>query len=369
MQRSVLHVAPALWSGAGSVITRLAEDQARRGPVIVVTSSRRGLDRDWPEYRRRLRSAGVVHAAIDLLSRDRHVFRASVGRLRDLIERHRPDVVHAHAGVPSLAAVLARAASRTQPRVIGQMYSWNPTRPPRMNVEDGLGFGATDRVVCSARAYEALLLDYGVARRQLVYLPWGLPLDSLPCREHVAPAASARPRRIGFVGRIEPRKNQLTLVAVAATLQRRFPGLQLELVGPVADADYAARIHAAIREQSLSGITVTEQVPNPHAFSRTWDLFVSLSTDEGQGLAALEAMALGVPVAARLVAGISDFLIDGRTGVALPSASIRAISRTIADALENERHLLRLARQARRLVERRYDWRQTVAAFDRLYGA
>jgi len=169
--------------------------------------------------------------------------------------------------------------------------------------------------------------------------------------------------------RARPRLLVSTLVAIAATLRRRFPGLQLELVGPVADADYAARIHAAIREQALSGITIKGQVPDPHACTRTWDLFVSLSTDEGQGLAALEAMALGVPVAARPVAGISDFLIDGRTGVALSSASTRAISRTIGDALENQRQLLRLARQARRLVERRYDWRQTVAAFDRLYGA
>ena len=224
MRPPVLHVAPALWSGAGSVITRLAAAQSRYGQVIVTTTARRGRDRDWPEYRRRLRSAGVDQITVDLLSRERDVFRASVDRLIDLINRYRPAVVHGHAGVPTLAAAIARAASRTSPRLVGQMYSWNPERPAWMNQQDALGFGAADRVVCSARAYEALLQQYGVPRARLVYLPWGLQLDALPCRRVKSSRLGHRAPVIGFIGRIEPRKGQLDLVRVAAALGAAYLG-------------------------------------------------------------------------------------------------------------------------------------------------
>jgi glycogen(starch) synthase len=173
---------------------------------------------------------------------------------------------------------------------------------------------------------------------------------------------------IGFIGRIEPRKGQLDLVRVAAALGHRFPRLRLELVGPVADEGYASTIRQLIREQRLAGVTIRGHVRDPHARARAWDLFVSLSADEGQGLAVLEAMALGVPVAARPVAGISDFLTDGQTGVALPTASVSAITRTLADALEQPERLERMAWRARRLVERRYDWTRMLDRFDRLYG-
>jgi glycosyltransferase involved in cell wall biosynthesis len=367
MRPPILHVAPALWSGAGSVITRLAEAQSQRGPVIVTTSSRRGLERDWPEYRRRLRAAGVAHRSINLLTRDRHDFVQSVARLVRLIDAVRPAVVHAHAGVPSLAAVLASASARERPLVIGQMYSWGPDRPEWMNIEDTLGFSATDRVICSSRTYCDVLRGYGVAGHRLVYLPWGLSLGDLPWG---TPSwdGSQRPPRLGFLGRIEPRKNQLQLIKLLPKVQRHFPGASLELVGPVADRDYARSIAGLIARDQITGVTMTGQLAAPTERVRKWDLFVSLSADEGQGLAVLEAMALGVPVAARPVAGLSDFLVGDRNGTLLQARTNRGMAETIVGALSQPATLARMARRARRLVEERYDWRATVRAFDSLYG-
>jgi glycosyltransferase involved in cell wall biosynthesis len=101
---------------------------------------------------------------------------------------------------------------------------------------------------------------------------------------------------------------------------------------------------------------------------RRWDLFVSLSSDEGQGLAVLEAMALGVLVAARPVAGISDFLTDGETGVAVAGASVTAAATAMRDALSNPARMTAIATRARRLVERRYSWERTVQVLEGVYG-
>jgi glycosyltransferase involved in cell wall biosynthesis len=366
MRAPVLHVIQFLWSGAGGVLTRLCEAQRRNGPVAIVTTGRHGDQPDWPAYRARLRRAGVTHHTIDFFHREDGRFWSRVAELTDLVRDLRPAVIHAHAGVPACAAVIARAISGHRARVIGQMYSWGPNRPEWMNQQDMWGFSQADRVIASAHAYSDLLVRYGVPARKLVYLPWGLPLEDLPLRNGT-PRRATTPT-IGFVGRIEPRKGQLELVDAFVRVRKACPAARLDLVGPVADDQYAARVHATIEKHDLRDVvTVTGDVRDVRPYLRRWDLFVSLSSDEGQGLAVLEAMAIGVPVAARRVAGISDFLVHGRTGFAIDRTSAAGVADAIVSALSSPSRLRTVAQEARRVVERKYSWARTLKAFERLY--
>ena len=247
MRPPVLHVIPHLWSGAGGVVTRLCEEQRRHGPVAIVTAGDSGANADWAAYRTRLRRAGVEHRTIDFFSRDQSTFWSSASALAGVIRELEPGVIHAHAGVPSSGAAIARTLSGAPTRLIGQMYSWGPNRPEWMDAQDLWGFARTDRVVCSADAYRDLLIRHGVPTRKLIYLPWGLPLDELPWRQ---PRRSSRPV-IGFVGRIEPRKGQLELAKTFARIRRILPAARLELVGPIADQSYATALGAYIARAKL----------------------------------------------------------------------------------------------------------------------
>lgn len=362
---SILHIIPHLWSGAGGVLTRLCEDQARRGPVTIVTAGSAGAQPDWQTYRARLRRAGVTHHTIDFYSREQATFWSSTTKLARLIAALKPAVIHAHAGVPACGAAIARRMSGHRARLIGQMYSWGPNRPQWMNEQDVWGLGQCDRVVCSADAYWDVLIDGGVPKRKLTYLPWGLPLEQLEYRGDRIVNTDAPV--IGFVGRIEPRKGQLALVNAFGGLRKRFPHARLELVGPVADAGYAKSIRQAIRAAGLTrAVSMLGSVPDVPALVRHWDLFVSMSSDEGQGLAALEAMAIGVAVLARPVAGIVDFVEHERTGFMIDSASARRVAAAMAGALTSN-ETCRINRRARRLVERSYSWERTVTSFERIY--
>ena len=368
MKPRVLHVIPFLWSGAGNVVSRLCLSQQSRAEVAIVTSdTSKGL-RDWPAYRRRLAAAGVAHQAIDLFDRDAATFWNSVGALGRLVAAWRPDVVHTHAGVPACAAAAVRDMVRHPFRLVNHVYNWGLDRPEWMNTMDLSGIRRADRVICSATAYGDLLRRHGIPERRIAYIPWGLDLDAIR-----AEATRGRRRRaagpvIGCLGRIEPRKGQLELVRGFARYQLRAPDARLELVGPIADADYAARVANAIRDLGLEqSVTLTGHVRQPYARVAGWDLLVSLASDEGQGLAVLEAMALGVPVLARSVAGVEDYFVDGVNGWACPGSSARTVTRGIRRALADP-HRARIVASARRMIDRRYGWDRTVTAIERLYG-
>lgn len=366
MSVPILHVAPFLWSGAGRVITDLCLAQARRGPVVLVTTGRHGDLADWPSYRRALAQGGVRHLALDTFHRDAATVWSSAAALATHLSALRPRVIHAHAGMPTGVAALARDIAGRHVPLVAQMYSWGPDRPDWMNAQDLWAFRQADVVVSSAHAYSRLLREGGVPARRLVYLPWGLRLDTLP-RRAPRPVDAAAPR-LGAIGRIEPRKGQLALVEGFAAFRRRVPGARLDLVGPVADRAYAAALDDAIRRTGVTGaVRVRGRVRDVAAIAAGWDLAVSMSSDEGQGLAVLEAMALGVPVLARPVAGIEDFLRDGTTGWTVRGTAPATVAAAIRRALDDAGRRAAVIDRARRMVEQRYDWTRMLRQFDEIY--
>jgi glycosyltransferase involved in cell wall biosynthesis len=367
MRPRVLHVIPFLWSGAGHVVSQLAVAQrVGRDVALVSSGTSRGLH-DWPAYRRRLRAAGVRHHAIDFFDRDSATFCAGVEALARLVSAWRPAVVHTHAGVPACAAAVVRDAVSHRFRHVNHVYNWGAGRPQWMNTMDLSGIRRADRVICSARAYETLLRTHGVASTRLRYIPWGLDLDAFDFGTNTSDDRRRVAPRIGFVGRIEPRKGQLDLVNAFARLWQRVPGARLELIGPVADEAYASAIARVVRAHRLtSAVTLRGHVRDPWAHASRWDLFVSLASDEGQGLAVLEAMAAGVPVVARRAAGIDDYLEDGLNGWSCPTSTPAGVVHAMTRALSDSR-TERIRTRARTMVERRYNWTTTVRLIDRTY--
>jgi glycosyltransferase involved in cell wall biosynthesis len=246
-----------------------------------------------------------------------------------------------------------------------------------MDTMDLVGFARADRVVVSADKYARLLLKGGVKKSKLAYIPWGVDVPGWSVVDHSLTArgagrASALPSprlRLGFVGRLEPRKDQLTLVELLPHLVSQGIDAHLTLVGPDGDAAYGDRVRARVGALGLTNrVTLTGTVRDVGPYLTSLDAFVSLSADEGQGLAVLEAMGAGIPVLARSAAGLEDFLVHGRNGIWLKGRTPRAIAHDIARAFSNRSHLTRMATSARRLVERRYTWPATLQALETVYG-
>ncbi|OGY18524.1 MAG: hypothetical protein A2900_03310 [Candidatus Chisholmbacteria bacterium RIFCSPLOWO2_01_FULL_50_28] len=86
------------------------------------------------------------------------------------------------------------------------------------------------------------------------------------------------------------------------------------------------------------------------------DLFIRLSRKEGFGVSFLEAMAIGLPVIATPIGGITDFINDGETGLLVepdrPKEAAKAMERILTDAALYQKHRT----NGRILVQKRYTW-------------
>lgn len=137
---------------------------------------------------------------------------------------------------------------------------------------------------------------------------------------------------IGFVGRIEPRKGVLDLIAAAPAIHAAHPGARILIIGDDpydADAGYLAKVRGATDVEHL------HWVANASGVMRHLDVLVAPSHQEPFGTVLSEAMAVGTPVVATRVGGLAEVVDDGVTGVLVepgePHALAAAVDRVLRE--------------------------------------
>ena len=88
---------------------------------------------------------------------------------------------------------------------------------------------------------------------------------------------------------------------------------------------------------------------------QTADLFILPSFIEGIPVAAMEAMAVGVPVIATNIAGTSELVEDGKTGRLIRPSDSQALMASIASMAKNHSFRLRAAELGRQKVVEEFD--------------
>ena len=210
-------------------------------------------------------------------------------------------------------------------------------------------------------------------------IPTGLELASLQSAR-----GEAVRQRLGIppdapvvlhVGRLAPEKNVAVLLQALLQVLQAVPQAHAVVVGGGPLRGWmAARAGAA--ELSVRG-RLHVVGPVPAEAVADWygaaDLFVTASTTETQGLVAVEAMAVGVPVVGPDAYGLRDVVAHGTCGLlvaaradALAAASLRLLGqpdlrRRMAEAARREATRYDVAETVSRLLELYADLRRDVA--------
>jgi glycosyltransferase involved in cell wall biosynthesis len=173
---------------------------------------------------------------------------------------------------------------------------------------------------------------------------------------------------VGSVGRLAREKNQLPLIDVVAELRAANADVHLMLVG---DGPMRETLELRAAEKGIAdAVTFTGALADVRVGLKMLDVFVLPSFSETFSNAALEAMAMQVPVILTRTGGAAEMIEEGREGYII---DVHELPRRLPGLLNQLRtdHVLRsrMAAAALSRAQTTFSWEGMLGAYQSLLGA
>jgi glycosyltransferase involved in cell wall biosynthesis len=257
------------------------------------------------------------------------------------------DLVYSHTSVPGeILAGLAAAIARRPHAVHRHIYPHFSPRIPVRALQRGLYRPVLRRarIVAVAGHVADAVVEVGVPRDRIEVISNGVAVPAEPS----PPSGGDGAVRVGLLGRLDPQKGADVFVQAAAELAGKA---EFVLGAPATESRYAEGVLAAARS---AGVSLAIPSGPGLDFLRSLDVVVLASRYEGHPLVLLEAMALGKPVVATAIPGISDVIESGRTGVLVAVDDAGALAAALRELVVNSKLRGSLGARARDAAVSRY---------------
>jgi glycosyltransferase-like protein len=298
--------------------------------------------------------------------------------LAEPLARRRFDLIHSQDCLSANAALELRDAGIV-PHVIRTVHHVDDFTSPSLVECQDRSILRPDALLCVSEPWIDRLADQFGARAELV----ANGVDTRryrPARDAAERRRSRKAFRLGdrfavlAIGGIEPRKGSLTLIEGFARLRELAPELDplLVVAGGATLFDYrheVDRFHTRLAELGLQdSVRVLGSLPDQKIESlyRAADVFAFPSTKEGFGLAALEALASGLPVVASELDEFAAYLSDGENALLVPVGDRDALGAAMA-RLGRDPGLREDLRAGGLRVAGEFTWARAAIAHERVY--
>lgn len=356
----VLHVAQPHEGGVAACVAQLAQAQHARGLDVQVACPSEG------PLAAALADARVPVEPWEASRSPGRCLPRELGRLREVLGRRPPDLVHLHSAKAGLAG---RLLLRGRLPTVFQPHAWSfdavtgATRTATVAWERTAGRW-TSLLVCVSEAERLHGSAIGVRATRSVVVPNGVDLGLL------TPAGDADRTRarqeLGLpagplavcVGRLTEQKGQDLLLTAWPIVRRVVPAARLALVG---EGPLRKRL-VSLADESVLMVGARADVP---LWLAAADVVVLPSRWEGMPLVPLEAMARCRSVVASDVTGVRE-AVPAAAGAVVPSGDGAALSAALVERLRSPQLCEQEGRAGRAHVQDHHDVRATT---DRITAA
>ena len=316
---------------------------------------------------------------------------ALTSRLQSVVDRVRPDIIHAHSPVLNALPALKVGRKMGIPVVYEIRAFWEDAAVDHGTTHEGsLRYRATraletrairqvGHVFTICEGLRSDIVDRGVPSAKVTVIPNAVDVEGFQLAQAPDPALQAHwglqgRTVVGFVGSFYAYEGLDLLVSALPLLLQSRPDIFLLLVGGgPQDAALKAQVKALGLDQHVA---FTGRVPHADV-SRYYDLIDVLAyprhsmrlTELVTPLKPLEAMAQGQLFVASDVGGHKELVRHGETGWLFKADSVDALSDAILDMLEHRARWPKLRANGRQFVETVRNWRNSVAHYEAPYKA
>jgi glycosyltransferase involved in cell wall biosynthesis len=361
----ILHVLEALESGCARHVVDIVRSVDGVRHEVAVPRERVGGVTDR-EAVASMRDAG---AGIHLVDMRRSPLRpenaAALARVRSLIRRLAPDIVHCHSSIGGVIGRLAAVGTTAT-----TVYTPNGLVQGRAAtlVERLLG-RITDRFVAVSETE-----GFDVTRRRLVapehlvVIPNGISVEPVPPRDlrsllGVGPVTPL----VGTMGRLLPQKAPEVFVRACAAVKQSCPEAHFVLIG---DGPLRQVVSDLVEANGLqSSFHWLRELPSAAAYLHDLTVFALASRFEGGPYSPLEAIRADVPVVLSDVVGNRDVIEHRTSGLFVPPDDSALLAEALLELLTDPVAAGALARAAHDRLGAHFDLRVSARQLQNVYLA
>ncbi len=320
------------------------------------------------DYHKEIASAGIPYHVVPELVREVAPVSdlRAVGALVSLFRRLRPHVVHAHsAKARFVAPVAARLAG--VPLIVQTVHGWsfNNAVDKRRPVFIQLEKMSRSLCACTVLVSEqdlcegnnlGIIPDDALVRGRVAIIRAGVDLSQMQrlndgerIRFRQSLGVSGNRPVISLVQRLSEPKTPLVFVAAVRDVITHRPDVSIWIVG---DGPLRVETEHAVAELGLTNhVQFLGLRKDIAAILSASDVAVHSSIREGLPRVVLEALAIGTPLVATDVGGVSDAVQHGVNGLLVPPLDSAALSRALLATLSDPATTSTRARAGRASVE------------------
>jgi len=294
-----------------------------------------------------------------------------VWRLVHLVKTLGIDVVHAHEAQSDVIAYLASRLHRLP--IVTTVHGWiGGGLKSRVRIElDKRVMRGFDRVVAVSGQIQRELIASGVPPERICLLHNAIVVDRYRRTGQRGFLADliGRPVSgpvIATIGRLSSEKGHANLVDAVGIVATRGYKVTAVLAGDGPERQSLVERARALGLDDM--VCFPGYVSQPERILEETDLMVLPSHTEGLPNAALEAMAMEVPVLATSVGGTPEVVLEGETGRLVPPHAPDALALAIIEFLANPAPWRAMARRGREMVETQFSFRERTRKLERIYS-
>jgi L-malate glycosyltransferase len=291
----------------------------------------------------------------------------------DVIINHHLDLLHVHYAIPhASAAYMAKKIVATQGITIPVITTLHGTditlvgRDKTLAPVVAFSINESDAITAVSENLRDETYSIFDIKKEIQVIPNFVDLVRFqrkaidPFRKVIAPNNE---RIIVHASNFRKIKRVLDVVKIFAAINKQIPS-KLLFVGDGPDRFDAENLSRELGIiEDIRFIGKQEQIEEILAVS---DLFILPSEYESFGLAALEAMAAGVPLISSDAGGLPEININGRTGFMSPVGDVASMSRHAISILEND-DVLRTFKANAAEQAKKFDINFIVPIYEKLY--
>ena len=294
-----------------------------------------------------------------------------VWRVAALVRTLNIDIVHAHEVKSDVITYLASKLHRVP--IVTTLHGWinNSLKQRLMIALDRGVVRSFDRVIVVSRQMRDEFCAGGVRDGQACLLHNAIVIEKFRRTGQKGFLAELIGRPIpgpvvASIGRISVEKGHADLIDALALVAQRGHRVSAVLVG---DGPERPRLLEKVQALGLAdSVHLPGYIGQPERILEETNLVVLPSHTEGLPNAALEALAMEVPLLATRVGGTPEVVTDGETGRLVEPRSPEALADALIDFLTDPLPWKRMAAQGRQRVEREFNFQVRTRELEAIYA-